>query len=173
MNIFSPYKVNSFVLGNLIDIELPSWRKKLNFFTFRIFPFFLFSVCFLAIVLNYKTLPIKYTIMLGIGISALSVYILLQVYLVKTSIHHNQIIIHKKTIRGSIVKSYDINTIKKISCKIRYSKYGGTFFYLTTTNMPDLKIEFITIPFLNMNDENTGKICKEITAISGKEIEMI
>lgn len=172
MHIFSPYKVNSFVSGSLIEIELPNWRKKTNYILFRIFPIFLFLLNILTIVLFYNELPLAFTIILAISLPIISAFLMLQGYVVKTIIKPNQIIIHKKIINGSVIHNYTTNNIKKISCKIRYGKYGGTFFYLTTQENKN-KIEFITIPVLNMKNENTSLIIKEISAITTKEIEMI
>lgn len=172
MNIFSPYKLNSFVSGSLIEIELPNWRMKLNFFLFRIFPIFLCLLNILIIVLFYKELPLAFTYILGISMPILSAFLMLKGYGVKTIIKPSQIIIHKKIISGNVINNYAISSIKNISCKIRYGKYGGTFFYLTTQENKN-KIEFITIPVLNMKKENTSLIIKEITAITTKEIEML
>lgn len=158
-------------MGSNINIELPNWRKNINYITLRIFPFVLSVITVYAVILNFKEMPKAYSYVLLIGIPALSVYMFFTKYSVQTIIKPPYIQVYKNSFRGKEESNINFNSIHKLTCKIRYGKYGGTFFYLHTS--ANKKIEFITIPVTNMKKEYTDLIIKELEAIVGKTVEFV
>ncbi|MBX2931546.1 MAG: hypothetical protein KF781_06355 [Chitinophagaceae bacterium] len=171
MNIFSPYNTINHAQGEKIELELPNWRKKFYYITFRIFPFILLAININAFVFAYRDIPAFFGITLGICIPFICVVMLFKKYPIVIKISNDYIEVNRNTIKGNETIKFSVSSIKKITCKIRGGRNGGTFFFLHTIN--DYKAEFLTIPPLNMEKEKTTAIIAELEKITGIEVKQV
>ncbi len=168
MKPFSPYKIIKQVEGECIELELPKGNKRLNFFTYRIFPFILLIISINAYFFAYKEIPIIGIIM-GIGIPILCFFMFIRKYIISIKINQEYIEFEKRTVLGKQTFKFSFPSIKKIICKIRYGKGGGTYLYVHTIN--DNSEEFLTIPSLYTTRENTTSVIAEIEKITKIKVE--
>jgi hypothetical protein len=163
MNIFAPYQVLEHTEKH-IHLALPTWRKRVQFFFFRIFPFVLFGLL-VPVILNAKDMPMGLLYLFILTTMAVSLILLFKKYPVEVDITSTSIQLIQKTFAGTKQQTLLVNDIEELSCKIRHGKYGGTFFKVKLKTGE--KLEVITIPVIIMKRENTDQIISVIEQITG------
>lgn len=168
MNIFSPYHVIEHT-GKHLHLALPTWRKRFQFFFFRIFPFVLLGLT-VPVIYNAKDMPMGMVYLMVLITIAVSLILLFKQYPVEVDIDSASIQLIQKALGGTKQQTILINDIEELTCKIRHGKYGGTFFRVKLKTGG--KVEIITIPVLNMKRENTDQIVAVLEQITGLKITM-
>jgi len=171
MEIFTPYIVIEHIPGKKVKLTLSKWRKRFNFFTFRIYPFILLAIGINAAIFTYKDMYYFSILFFGICIPILCLMMFLRKYLIYININNDYIEITRKTIMGEDTIKYSINSIKKLTCKVRYGRGGGTYYYFETIN--DQKAEFLTIPYLDMNKLKTTALIAELETITKLKVALV
>ncbi|MCC7400464.1 MAG: hypothetical protein IT214_03175 [Chitinophagaceae bacterium] len=168
-NIFSPYKIFEYIPGNSVELELPAWRKSFYFIFFRIFPVILILLVTSVFLLEQKGMP--FLLVVASLVSVLSIILFLKKYPVKIIISRMGVELHRKTVSGEEMVSISTSEIGEIQCRVRHGKGGGAFFYIKTVNKT--KVNFLTIPILNMKNDNINAIKEELKNILGFDCRMI
>jgi hypothetical protein len=171
MEIFTPYIVIEHIPGQKVKLTLSKWRKRFNFITYRIYPFILLAIGINAAIFTYKEMSYFSILFFGIGIPILCLMMFIRKYLIYININNDYIDVTRKTITGEDTVKYSINSIKRITCKIRYGRGGGTYYFLETRN--DQKAEFLTIPYLDMNKAKTTALIAELESITKLKVALV
>lgn len=171
VKIFSPYKTVQFISGNVIELELPTWRQNFCFIFYRIFPFILAGLVIVALSMAANELPQALSYSLGIGVFIICIMLWFRKFITEIKLDKSQIIISRNTLFGNDIAEIKWNEITQLTCLVRHGKGGGAYFYLY--NNDNHKIEFITIPLLSMKEKNTKAIIAEIEILSKINVEMV